>query len=78
MIEEKSALLRTDRNNVHRYRRLLKTELTELERRLIEKRLSKEQSAIATIATSWFPFTFEIAVPAVQETQAPEAMSSHG
>jgi hypothetical protein len=33
--------LRTYRNNISRYHRLLKTELTELERRFIEKRMSE-------------------------------------
>jgi hypothetical protein len=32
MIDEKLALLRTHRNNISRYRRLLKTQLTECER----------------------------------------------
>ena len=78
MIDEKFALLRTRRNNIHRYRRLLKTELTELERQFIEKRLSEEQSAMEDVATSVLPLTFQIPVPAVKETSAPETMSSHG
>lgn len=46
MIEEAIARLRTHRNNIHRYRRLLKTELTELERQYLEKRLSEELFAM--------------------------------
>jgi hypothetical protein len=39
MIEENLARLRADRNNIHRYRRLRTTHLSELERANIEKRL---------------------------------------
>jgi hypothetical protein len=46
MIDEKFALLRTHRNNISRYRRLLKTELTEFERQFIERRLSEERCAM--------------------------------
>jgi hypothetical protein len=63
MIDEKFALLRTHRNNIHRYRRLLNTELTELERRFIEKRLSEERSAMENVAASAFPLTFQMPVP---------------
>ncbi|MBR1238417.1 hypothetical protein [Bradyrhizobium sp. AUGA SZCCT0182] len=58
MIEEKFARLRTHRNNIDRYRRLLKTELTELERRFIERRLSEEQTAMDELAASTFPVRF--------------------
>ena len=40
MIDENWDHLRARRNNLSRYRRLLQTELTELERRYIERRLS--------------------------------------
>jgi hypothetical protein len=42
--------LRTHRNNIQRYRRLLETSLTDFERRFIEKRLSEEQLAIENLA----------------------------
>jgi hypothetical protein len=41
------ARLRTHRNNIERYRNLLETKLTELERKYIERRLSEEQSMMA-------------------------------
>jgi hypothetical protein len=47
--------LRTHRNNISRYRRLLKTNLTELEREYIERRLSDEQLALETLIGSTFP-----------------------
>ena len=46
MIDENWAHLRACRNNVRRYRQLLQTELTELERRHIERRLNEERSAM--------------------------------
>lgn len=52
MIDEKSARLRTHRNNISRYRRLLRTELSELERQFIEKRLNEEKSEMEGLAPS--------------------------
>ena len=60
MTDEKFALLRTHRNNISRYRRLLKTKLTELERQFIEKRLSEERSAMECLAYSTFPLALKI------------------
>jgi hypothetical protein len=51
MIDETDRL-RARRNNVHRYRRLLQTELTELERRYIERRLNEEKSAMDSLTSS--------------------------
>src|SRR5438552_16097970 len=50
MIDEKFACLRTCRNNINRYHRLLKTELSELERQFIERRLNEEKSAMERLA----------------------------
>ena len=44
MIDEKLARLRNHRNSISRYNRLLQTDLTELERRFIEKRVSEERT----------------------------------
>jgi hypothetical protein len=60
MTDEKFALLRTHRNNISRYRRLLKTKLTELERQFIERRLSEERSAMERLASSTFPLALKI------------------
>jgi hypothetical protein len=59
MIDEKLARLRMHRSNIDRYRRLLKTRLTELEQQYIEKRLSEEQSALEKLAASTFPLSFQ-------------------
>jgi hypothetical protein len=51
MIEESFVRLRTHRNNVHRYRQLLKTMLTDAEHQFIERRLLEEELAIESLAT---------------------------
>jgi hypothetical protein len=63
MIDEKFARLRTYRNNINRYRRLLKTELSDLERQFIERRLEEEKSAMERLASSTFPLTFKLPEP---------------
>ena len=50
MTDEKLARLRAHANNISRYRRLLKTNLSELERGFIERRLSEERSAVESLA----------------------------
>jgi len=50
MIDEKFARLRTYRSNIDRYHRLLKTELSGLERQFIERRLNEEKSAMESPA----------------------------
>jgi hypothetical protein len=50
MIEEKVARLRAHDNNITRYRRLLETDLSDLERGFIERRLNEERSAIKSLA----------------------------
>ena len=65
MIDEKFALLRTHRNNISRYRWLLKTKLTEFERQLIKRRLSEKRSAMERLASSTFPLAFRIPTKAV-------------
>ena len=49
MLDVVSARLRTLRSNIARYRRLLETNLTELEREYIERRLSEEQSNLEAL-----------------------------
>ena len=65
MIDESFSLMRAHRDNIARYRKLLKTSLTNLERHFLERRLSEEQSA----AASTFPRT--VGLPA-----SPTAMGS--
>lgn len=50
MLEADLALIRAHRNNIYRYRRLLRTRLSDLERQFIERRLAEEQTALDTLA----------------------------
>ena len=61
--DEKLARLRVHRNNVHRYRRLLSTRLSDLEREFLMKRLSEEQIAIDALSTTTFPFSLDLDGP---------------
>jgi hypothetical protein len=56
MLDIASARLRTHRNNITRYRRLLETNLTELEREYIQRRLSEEQSNLEALGSVASPF----------------------
>jgi hypothetical protein len=55
MLDENLARIRAHRNNIHRYRRLLKTKLSELERHFIERRLAEERSALESLTATTFP-----------------------
>jgi hypothetical protein len=61
MIDDKQAHLCAHRNNIHRYRRLLQTNLTALERDFIEQRLSEEEAALNRFASSAFPLALTVA-----------------
>jgi hypothetical protein len=63
MIDENLARLRAHRNNIHRYRRLLATKLTDLERSYIERRLQEEQLAMDALSAETFPFALPTARP---------------
>ena len=52
MIDQQLARLRTHRSNIQRYRNLLQTNLTELERQFVEKRLTEERSNLESLAAS--------------------------
>jgi hypothetical protein len=63
MLDEGLARLRSHRNNILRYRKLLKTKLLEHERLFILRRLSEEQSAIEELARAAFPITRQAPEP---------------
>ena len=50
MVDENLARLRAHRNNIHRYRRLLATHLSDLERAYIERRLQEEREILKKAA----------------------------
>jgi hypothetical protein len=52
MIDHQLALVRARRSNIQRYRSLLQTSLTELERRFIERRLTEEQCSLENMTKS--------------------------
>jgi hypothetical protein len=52
MIEQQFARLRTHRRNIQRYRNLLQTSLTDLERQFVQRRLTEEQSNLERLANS--------------------------
>jgi hypothetical protein len=66
MIDQKLALLRCHRGNIDRYRRLLETELTDLERAFIERRLDEEQSKLDALGTYSFPMARPEGRPAAE------------
>ena len=67
MIDEKLARLRTHRNNISRYRRLLQTRLTAIERDFIEQRLGEEEAALKGLADVTFPLSCtDPSMPAAQ------------
>jgi hypothetical protein len=55
IIDENLAVLRTHDQNIDRYRRLLQTSLTALERDFIERRIVEEQTALDDPASETVP-----------------------
>jgi len=63
MIRDKMDRLRTHRTNIHRYRRLLSTRLSELERKYIERRLNDEEASLKTLLRQTFPDRLPLRLP---------------
>jgi len=72
MIDEQLARLRAHRNNIARYQRLLKTELSDLERQFIERRLSEEHSDFERLAESAFPISLNSPPTLAEQSTAHE------
>ena len=60
-LDENLARLRTHRNNISRYRRLLATQLSDTERAYIERRLDEEQASLNALSKQAFPFALPAA-----------------
>lgn len=60
MIDDKLAHIRSTVNNIRRYRRLLETQLTDIERQFIERRLSEERATLDTLQAETFPMAFRV------------------
>jgi hypothetical protein len=50
MIDQALAEFRAHRQNINRYRSLLQTNLTELERSFVERRLAEEEAVLTALA----------------------------
>jgi len=62
-MDERIARLRTHQRNIDRYQGLLKTKLSELESQFLERRLSEERRALATLEFLTPPRNTEIEPP---------------
>ncbi|MCP3402129.1 hypothetical protein [Bradyrhizobium sp. CCGB20] len=60
MLDEELARIRAHRNNIHRYRRLERTMLSDLERQFVERRLAEEQAALEALTSRTFPVTLSM------------------
>ena len=63
MIDKNLARLRAHRQNIDRYRRLLETSLTVLERDFIERRIAEEEVGLNGLASETFPIVLTMPVP---------------
>jgi hypothetical protein len=75
MFEQNLARIRTHRNNIYRYRRLLRTELSDLERDFIDKRMAREQAALEALVAETFPVTFPLARESLSPSSSMAAAS---
>lgn len=55
MLDEELARIRAHRNNIHRYRRLQRTMLSDIERQFVERRLAEEKAALEALTSKTFP-----------------------
>ncbi|QQO20776.1 hypothetical protein JJB98_13090 [Bradyrhizobium diazoefficiens] len=60
MLNQDFARIRVHRNNLSRYRRLLKTRLSDIERQFVERRLAEEQTALEALTSDTFPAAFSL------------------
>jgi hypothetical protein len=60
MIDQSLARLRVHRQNIERYRRLLETDLTVLERDFIERRIAEEESALNRLGSDTLPMVVKM------------------
>jgi len=75
MMDEQITRMRTHRNKIHGYRRLLRTRLTELERLFIERRMAEEQSKLESLTSSTFPLAFKHPDQPLEAAEVPQEPS---
>ena len=66
MLDVNLERLRAHQKNIDRYRRLLATHLTDLERSYIERRLSEEQASVKELLRETFPGRLSALLPRVE------------
>ena len=66
MLDVNLERLRAHQNNIDRYRRLLATHLSELERSYIERRLSEEQASVRGLLREAFPDRLSARLPRIE------------
>lgn len=59
-IDDRLNEIRYVRNDIWRYRRRLQSELSDLERKVLEERLLERQSAFERLLATTFPFTWTL------------------
>jgi hypothetical protein len=60
MFDENLARIRAHRNNIHRYRNLLRTKLSDLERDFIGTRMTDELASFDALIAATFPVMFPV------------------
>jgi hypothetical protein len=68
--------LRAHRKNIDRYRRLLATHLSELERAYVERRLSEKQASVKGLLRETFPDRFTALLSRAGERTPPPEMAA--
>ena len=59
-VDETLTRLRAHRNNIHRYRRLLATKLSDLERGYVRRRMNEESEAMQKLSELSFPLALHM------------------
>jgi hypothetical protein len=59
-IDDSLSEIRSLRNDIWRYRRVLQTDLSDAERKAVEKRLLERQSMFEKLVATTFPFAFKL------------------
>jgi hypothetical protein len=75
MFDENLTRIRTHRNNIDRYRALLRTNLSDLERGFIKRRMADEEAALDALAAETFPVTIPLPKDASSSTSIMGAVS---
>jgi len=70
MIDEDLARIRTHRNNIARYWRLLRADLAASDRSFIERRLAEERASLNALAAKTYPVALAKSEPCREATSA--------